>query len=317
MVGNASSRGKEIQAAVVAMYSAHPSPSRVDKLEYASRRMELRLQCCGIVPEDYRGRRLLDAGCGTGEYSFWFAQHGAEVTGIDLSGGSLDEARTYAAANRIDGVRFETRSVLDTKFDDASFDLVYCTGVLHHTPDPLGGLRELVRVLRPGGKILVSLYSSYGFLPREIRRLAARSIGGNDLDRRVQWGRRLFPLTARRLERGTRNDTQSALYDYFAIPHETLHSVGVALRWLDACGLEYQGTFPPTLVRDYPPMFALPSYRAVEREYHGAAPHFLSLLARGSLTRRRPGVLSRTMVQGLWLAAGVGVFSFCGRKPAA
>jgi 2-polyprenyl-3-methyl-5-hydroxy-6-metoxy-1,4-benzoquinol methylase len=231
------------EAAVVGMYSTHPCPSFKDKLAFASKRMGMRLYCCGIAEQDYTGRDVLDAGCGTGEYSCWFASRGARVTGIDLSDGSLNEARTYAESLCLENVRFEKRSVLATGFADASFDFVYCTGVLHHITDPFGGLTELCRVLRPGGKLLISLYSCSGFLLREARRRVANYLGGEDLQRRVLWGTRLFPLTARRFIRGERNDAQAALYDYFAIPHETLHSVGEVFGWFDRLGLQYIGSF--------------------------------------------------------------------------
>src|SRR5215475_8599392 len=99
------SQPSSCQAAVVGMYSTHPSPSFKDKIAFASKRMGLRLYCCGIGEEDYVGKQVLDAGCGTGEYSCWFASRGAQVTGIDLSDGSLNEARAYAESVSLDNVR--------------------------------------------------------------------------------------------------------------------------------------------------------------------------------------------------------------------
>ncbi len=264
-----------------------------------------------------RAERVLDAGCGTGEYSCWFASQGARVTGIDLSVRSLEEAHAYANATGLQGVNFEPRSVLKTGFPDACFDFVYCTGVLHHTPDPFGGLAELFRVLRPGGKILVSFYNAIGMLPRELRRRIAKSLGGEDLDQRVRWGTRLFPFTARRLQEGERNDPDSALYDYFAVPHESLHTVGEVLSWFDALGLEYLGSFPPTLLSNYPSMFAQETYRSVEAEFQRPLGYGLGKL---SLSREmnpgRPGGFSQSLVQLAWLLLGIGIFSIGGQKQA-
>jgi 2-polyprenyl-3-methyl-5-hydroxy-6-metoxy-1,4-benzoquinol methylase len=304
------------QAAVVGMYSSHPSPSFKDKIAFASRRMPLRLYCCGIDEKDYEGKKLLDAGCGTGEYSSWFASRGARVTGIDLSDGSLREARAYVESLSLENVVFEKRSVLDTGFADSTFDFVYCTGVLHHTPDPFSGLRELTRVLRPGGKILISLYTSSGFLLREARRQVAKAIGGEELRRRVLWGSRLFPFTARRLIKGERNDSQSALYDYFGIPHETLHSIGQVLGWFDRLGLEYTGTFPPARIGDYPAMFAHREYSSVETEFQSRLGELFRLFTKpATLTPEPPGTLSRALVQSMWFFGRIGVFSIAARKP--
>ena len=86
MVDAHSERIKEIQSAVVGIYSEHPWPLHRNTDE----EMGWRLKCLGVQPADYQGRRVLDMGCGTGEYALWYAKNGAaEVTGIDLSDGSL------------------------------------------------------------------------------------------------------------------------------------------------------------------------------------------------------------------------------------
>jgi SAM-dependent methyltransferase len=216
----------------------------------------------------------------------------------------------------LDNVHFEKRSVLRTGFPDAGFDFIYCTGVLHHTADPFGGLAELCRVLRPGGKILISLYNSLGFLPREARRRVARWLGGEDIDQRVLWGRRCFPFISRRLIKGNRNDAQSALYDYFAIPHESLHSIGEVLAWFDRLGLEYIGSFPPARLDDYPAMFAAEAYKSVEPEFQSRVRFTLARVGSAKvLRRRRPGILSQALVQTMWLLFGVGIFSVGALKP--
>lgn len=308
-------KANQIESKVVAMYSDHPSPSFKDKLSYSSHRMELRLFCCGVYEEDYVGKQVLDAGCGSGEYSCWFASKGAQVLGIDLSDGALKEAFEYCKEKSIEGLNFEKRSVLDTRFSDNSFDFIYCTGVLHHTPDPFGGFTELCRVLKPGGKILISLYNSFGMFPRELRRRVACILGGSNLDCRVKWGCRLFPLTARSHLKGERNDPQSALYDYFAIPHESLHSIGGVLVWFEKVGLEYVGSFAPTCLRDYPAMFAHKGFESVEKEFRSPLGKVLKgLNISKNIFRKRPSVLSRLIVQSIWFLLGINIFCMCGRK---
>lgn len=301
------------EPSVTGMYASHPSPGYSDKIGAADRRMRLRLHCCGVEPDDWVDADVLDAGCGTGEYALWFAEEGARVTGIDLSTGSLEEARSFAESAGVDAVRFEERSVLDTGFEEDSFDFVYCTGVLHHTPAPFRGFRELCRVLRPGGKILVSLYNRAGFLPRHVRWWIVRLVADDDPGDRVRWGRRLFPFTAERLHDETLNDPETRLFDYFGVGRQSLHPLGETIGWLERCGLEYRGSFPPARLSDYPAMFAHPSYGSVEEEFRGPVQRWLGRLGRGrELSRERPGLPSRAAVQLLWLAAGVGVFSVCG-----
>lgn len=301
---------------LVEMYRAHPSPGHRAKLEFADRRMELRLACCGIEPGDWTGARVLDAGCGTGEYACWFAARGADVVGLDLSEESLAQARRFADGHSIGGVQFRVGSVLDLPFDPASFDLVYCTGVLHHTPDPSGGFRELARVLRPGGKLLVSLYHSWGFLPRQLRWRVARRLGGGDLDRRVDWGRRLFPLTARRLTDDRLEDPESPLYDYFAAPRQSTHGLREVLGWLDRTGLEFRGAFPPARPADYPALFRHPGYDKMEDELRSPLHRLLARFGESGLSRERPGREEQFLTEFLWLLAGVDIFSVGGSRPA-
>ncbi len=109
----------------------------------------------------FKGRRCLDAGCGGGRYSIAMARHGAsEVVGCDISEQGLGDARRRAAD--LPNLRFEPASVLSLPFPDQSFDFACCSGVLHHTTDPDRGLRELTRVLRPGGYLFLLLYGTGG-----------------------------------------------------------------------------------------------------------------------------------------------------------
>ncbi|HEY0003161.1 MAG TPA: class I SAM-dependent methyltransferase [Pyrinomonadaceae bacterium] len=100
---------------------------------------------------DVKGKRLLDLGCGAGENSVYFAEQGAECTASDFSPGMVEVALKLAERH---GVRIEGRVINAMKIDfpDNTFDIVYAANLLHHLPDPQVALREIHRVLRPGGK---------------------------------------------------------------------------------------------------------------------------------------------------------------------
>ncbi|HZQ29097.1 MAG TPA: methyltransferase domain-containing protein [Acidimicrobiales bacterium] len=102
------------------------------------------------------GLRLLDVGCGPGTITLDLAAHVApgEVIGIDASAEVIEEARAAAAAAG-GSVSFEVADVYDLPFDDGAFDVVHVHQVLHHVPDPVGALRALRRVCRPGGVVAV------------------------------------------------------------------------------------------------------------------------------------------------------------------
>lgn len=105
---------------------------------------------------DVRGcKRILDAACGNGRYSRFLLRHAdpdAVITSFDLSPRMLQRARARLNSDR---VSHAVADLTRLPYADASFDAVVCGWVLEHLPDPRPGLRELARVLQPGGKLLL------------------------------------------------------------------------------------------------------------------------------------------------------------------
>ncbi|HKO45390.1 MAG TPA: class I SAM-dependent methyltransferase [Pyrinomonadaceae bacterium] len=111
-----------------------------------------------------RGLKVLEIGCGLGTDGAQFAQAGADYTGVDLTEAAVELARKRFEIFGVPG-KFQTADAEQLQFDDNSFDLVYSHGVLHHTPDTAKAIREIHRVLRPGGRAMVMLYhrDSYNY----------------------------------------------------------------------------------------------------------------------------------------------------------
>jgi ubiquinone/menaquinone biosynthesis C-methylase UbiE len=107
--------------------------------------------------EKLRDAKLLEIGCGMGTDLLQFARAGARCTGIDLTPRSVEITRHRFKLYGADG-DFMISDGERLPFRDESFDVVYSNGVLHHTPDTAGAIREVRRVLRPGGVAKVMLY---------------------------------------------------------------------------------------------------------------------------------------------------------------
>jgi ubiquinone/menaquinone biosynthesis C-methylase UbiE len=117
-------------------------------------------------------------GCGTGEYALWYAMNGAAaVTAIDLADGSLAIARRRQRESDVRNIEFVKMDLLNCSLPDDHFDYSYSVGVLHHTGDPFRGFEHLVRVTRPGGVIVVSLYNAYS---RRVLRTKQRIESGHE-----------------------------------------------------------------------------------------------------------------------------------------
>jgi SAM-dependent methyltransferase len=101
------------------------------------------------------GMRLIDVGCGPGTITVGLAAAVApgEVLGIDLEPAMIDRARTLADEQGLTNVRFEVGRAEELPAPDASFDAAFEHTLLEHVPDPLRVLREMRRVLRPGGVV--------------------------------------------------------------------------------------------------------------------------------------------------------------------
>src|SRR3984893_2812362 len=107
--------------------------------------------------DGYAGKSLLEVGFGTGTDLLQFARGGARVTGVDLTPRSIEIARRRFEVYGLAG-EFGHGGAESLSFPDLSFDVVYSFGVLHHTPDTESAVREIHRVLRPGGRAIVMLY---------------------------------------------------------------------------------------------------------------------------------------------------------------
>jgi ubiquinone/menaquinone biosynthesis C-methylase UbiE len=101
--------------------------------------------------------RLLEIGSGIGVDSIQLARAGFDVTAVDLTDEAIGVAREFAKARGVH-VDFRVGNAEALEFPDATFDVVYSFGVLHHTPDIEQAIGEVHRVLRPGGRALIMLY---------------------------------------------------------------------------------------------------------------------------------------------------------------
>ena len=118
--------------------------------------------------ENYKGKEILELGVGAGTDFSQFIRGGAVATGVDLTDTAIEHTvrRLQMAGYAEDAFRLQRADVEDLPFPDDSFDLVYSWGVLHHSPDPPRAIKEVWRVLRPGGVARVMIYHRHSIVGR-------------------------------------------------------------------------------------------------------------------------------------------------------
>ena len=128
---------------------------RFDKLHYLPRLVDF---------SAYRGKRLLEIGCGIGTDLVRFARGGAHVSGVDLSQTAIDLARKNFELNGVSAEELRVGNGEALPYAGASFDVVYGHGVLQYTSNPAQLVAECHRVLKPGGTAIFMVYNRVSWL---------------------------------------------------------------------------------------------------------------------------------------------------------
>ena len=144
--------------------TAHPVGSRgffddLDQYHFEKLHHLLRL----VDFEAYRGRSVLEVGCGAAIDLARFAKGGAKATGVDLAASAIELARANFAQQRLEG-EFKVANGEQLPFADNAFDLVYAHGVVQYTAEPRRLVEECRRVLKPGGLAIFQVYNRVSWL---------------------------------------------------------------------------------------------------------------------------------------------------------
>jgi ubiquinone/menaquinone biosynthesis C-methylase UbiE len=110
---------------------------------------------------EFAGKELLEIGLGQGADSEQLIRRGANWSGLDLTPESVSRVQTRLDLRGLDYQAVKQGSVLSIPYDSKCFDIVFSHGVLHHVPQILAAQREIHRVLKPDGELIVMVYAKY------------------------------------------------------------------------------------------------------------------------------------------------------------
>jgi SAM-dependent methyltransferase len=183
---------------------------------------------------------IAEIGCGTGQMSLFLARADRVVIAADLSRPSLLLGEGAARRYGITGVHFVETDLHRSALRPGAFDVVYSSGVLHHTPDPRAAFAEVARLARRGGIVIVGVYNAVARLPLRLRRLVARTSGFRVVPFDPVWRER----------RGDPARREAWLRDQYQHPEEHSHTVAEVRRWFAASGVDVLRSFPSTVMED-------------------------------------------------------------------
>jgi SAM-dependent methyltransferase len=186
--------------------------------------------------------RIVEIGCGTGQMCLYLARADRVVVGADLARAALRLGAAAAQRFGLDRVQFVETDLLRPGLRAGSFDVVYSSGVLHHTPNPRASFASLAQLARPGGTIVLGLYNAFARVPLRLRRVVARLSGF-----------RLIPfdpvLRDRRHEPARR---EAWLRDQYQHPEEHVHTLAEVQRWFAKNRVEYLRSYPSAVLGEEP-----------------------------------------------------------------
>jgi len=218
-----------------APFPDYPSGASLSWLRARAERSEFARLIDRAIPGD---ARVVEIGCGTGQMSLYLARAHRVVIGADLTRASLKLAVEAARRFELDQVRFIETDLHHPGMRAGAFDVVYSSGVLHHTSDPSAAFAQIVRLARPGGMIVLGMYNTFARIPLRVRRFVARLSGY-----------RFVPcdpvLRDRESEPARRN---AWLQDQYQHPEEHRHTLAEVQRWFAENGVEYIRAYPSALL---------------------------------------------------------------------
>src|SRR5256712_1690746 len=184
--------------------------------------------------------RIAEIGCGTGQMCLYLARADRVIVGADLTRAALLLGAAAARRFRLDRVQFVETDLRRPGLKAGAFDVVYSSGVLHHTPDPRASFASLVQLARPGGTIVLGVYNAFARVPQRLRRLVARLSGF-----------RVIPFDPVLRDRHNEPARREAwVRDQYQHPEEHVHTLAEVQGWFAENRVEYLRAYPSAVLCD-------------------------------------------------------------------
>ena len=186
-------------------------------------------------------KRIIEVGSGTSQLSIALAVGtNNEIVAFDTTLESLRIGAAFGEKHGIDNCIFVNGDLINDPFLADYFDMVWCSGVLHHTENAEKGFKTITKWVRPDGYVIIGLYNLYGRMRTVFRQFLYRSLG------KSKFGKSLLSLLDPVLRKRVSETRKKAWFqDQYENPVESLHTLDEVLQWFDASGIEFINSIPP------------------------------------------------------------------------
>ena len=229
---------KKKEQLVKELYEKYPYPSRLDS---TNKKLEsFALWVAKTVNEDnsyWKGKEILELGCGTGELSVGLALCGAKVKAVDFSSTSIKKAKELADKKcTTNKPQYFLKNILELKENEFNkkFDVVIALGSLHHTINAKKGFEIGCKQLKKNGIMIIGLYNKYSRARHRVKRVLVRIIAGNNIEKRIRLGEFFFD----------KKTPKERIADKFGQIHESYHSISEIQKWFKEQNIEFIGSKP-------------------------------------------------------------------------
>jgi len=186
------------------------------------------------------GKRVIEVGSGTSQLSIALASGtNNQVIAFDPTLESLRLGSNFSKKSGVSNCIFVNGDLFSNPFIPEYFDIVWCSGVLHHTENPKKGFEIITTWLKPEGYVIIGLYNFYGRLRTVFRQKLFRLLGSGKLGRYVV--SLLDPILRQDISKEKKN---AWFQDQYQHPVETLHTLDEVLGWFDQNSIEYISSIP-------------------------------------------------------------------------
>lgn len=198
-------------------------------------------------------KNVLEVGCGTGQLSNYFSiGTNNNIIGLDSTINSLKLAKNFADKNNLENIKFINADIFDDVLKENIFEFIWCNGVLHHTKDPYGAFKILIKSLKNEGYVLIGLYNRFGRIRTVIRRYLYKIFGRKLLEK--------IDPTLKNLKLDE-DEKVAWIRDQYIHPIESLHTIDEVLTWFKENDIEFISSIPSAdFDYDYEDIFKKKSY---------------------------------------------------------